>query len=311
MNLKQLLQGKIRGNNKFPFAETRDTACIICNHILNGEKPILFVSHDEDDGMWQFLCGGSHGMEDAKVVALGEVFDLDPSIGKVAEMPCGYCATRDKVDSDWVVKNENNDKKANGWDAITELCDEIYPDQKNPKHYGTLISWELGGNDPLRGISVYDGGDYWHFITYGLSELYEKESDIKDVSGYGMEFTFKLKKDNYENEENEIKCICGILQSIARITFTKGEIFNNYEYLYTGQTEGIDCSGKSNITGFITVPDDKFHEINTPNGRVSFVELIGVTDNELKAIRNKQISVRELYEKIGSDVTNYNRKSVM
>ena len=78
---------------------------LLCNHILNGEKPILFVSHDEDDGMWQFLCGGSHGMEDAKVAALGEVFDLDPSIGKVAEMPCGYCATRDKVDSDWVVKN--------------------------------------------------------------------------------------------------------------------------------------------------------------------------------------------------------------
>ena len=105
MNLKQLLQGKVSANNKFPFAEARDTACIICNHILNGEKPILFVLHDEDDGMWQFLCGGSHGMEDAKVVALGEVFDLDPSIEKVAEMPCGYCATRDKVDSDWVVKN--------------------------------------------------------------------------------------------------------------------------------------------------------------------------------------------------------------
>lgn len=74
---------------------------------------------------------------------------------------------------------------------------------------------------------------------------------------------------------------------------------------------GIDYTRKSNITGFITVVDDRFHEINTPNGRVSFVELIGVTDNELKAIRNKQISVRELYEKIGSDVTNYNRNSVM
>ena len=100
MNLKQLLQGKIRVNNKFPFVNTRDTACIICNHIVNWKSPILFVSHDEDDGMWQFLCGGSHGVEDAKVVALGEVFDLDPSIEKVAEMPCGYCATRDKIDDD-------------------------------------------------------------------------------------------------------------------------------------------------------------------------------------------------------------------
>ena len=207
--------------------------------------------------------------------------------------------------------DKNNDVKALGWDAITNLCNKIYPNQENPKHYGTLISWKFGGNDPLRGISIYDGGDYWHFITYGLSELYEKESDVKDVSGYGMEFTFKLKKDNYENEENEIKCICGILQSIARITFTKGEVFNSYEYLYTGQTEGIDCNRKSNITGFITVPDDKFHEINTQNGKVNFVEFIGVTDNELKAIQRKQITVKELYKKIGSDVTSYNRNSVI
>ena len=208
---------------------------------------------------------------------------------------------------------ENNNKEINaqGWDAITNECERVYPNQKNPKHYGTLVSYRLGGNDPLDGISVYDGGDYWHFVTYGLSELYDKESDIEEVSGYGMEFTFKLKKDNYENEENEIQCVCGILQSIARITFTKGELFNVYEYLYTGQTTGIDSKQKSNITGFITVPDDKFKEINTPNGKVCFVEFVCVTDNELKAIHNKEIRVKELYEKIGTDVTNYNRQSVI
>lgn len=39
--------------------------------------------------------------------------------------------------------DKNNDVKVNGWDAITNLCDKIYPNQKNPKHYGTLISWEM------------------------------------------------------------------------------------------------------------------------------------------------------------------------
>ena len=204
-----------------------------------------------------------------------------------------------------------NEMKSTGWDAITELCDKVYPNQTDPKHYGTLISWELGGNDPLKGISVYDGGDYWHFITYGLSELYEKKSKVKEVSGYGMEFTLKLKKDKYEDEEKEIRGICGILQSIARMTFVNGEIFRAYEYLYTGQTTGIDWNQKSNITGFITIPDDKFHEINTPNGKVKFVEFVGVTDSELKAIINKNISIKGLYEKIGSDITNYNRKPVV
>ena len=153
--------------------------------------------------------------------------------------------------------------------------------------------------------------DYWHFVTYGLSELYEKETENNDISGYGMEFTFKLKKDNYKNEEAEIKCICGILQSIARITFTKGEVFHAYEYLYKGQTQGIDTEMKSNITGFITISDNKLNPINTSNGKVDFVEFIGATDSELIALKNKELDVKSLSEKIGSDITNYNRESVI
>lgn len=207
-------------------------------------------------------------------------------------------------------KNEKNNN-INGWDAITKECERIYTNQINPKHYGTLISWEFGGNDPLKGISIYDGGNYWHFVTYGLSELYEKETDNENISGYGMEFTFKLKKDNYEDEEAEIKCICGILQSIARVTFTTGEIFNAYEYLYTGQTQGIDTKMESNITGFITIPDNNLKPIDTSNGSVDFVLFIGVTNDELLAIRNKEIDVKMLYKKLNSDVTDYNRKSII
>lgn len=208
-------------------------------------------------------------------------------------------------------ENKKEEINVQGWDAITNECERVYPNQKNPKHYGTLINWKLGGNDPLEGISIYDGGDYWHFVTYGLSELYEKETENNDISGYGMEFTFKLKKDNYKNEEAEIKCICGILQSIARITFTKGEVFNAYEYLYTGQTQGIDTEMKSNITGFITISDNKLNPINTSNGKVDFVEFIGATDSELIALKNRELDVKSLYEKIGSDITNYNRESVI
>ena len=211
------------------------------------------------------------------------------------------------------VKKEEQENVLNtsGWEAITREVERVYPEQKNPKHYGSLIKWRLGGNDPLDGISIYDGGDYWHFVTFGLSELYDKETDDPEYSGYGMEFTFKLKKDNYEDEEGEIKCICGILNAIARITFTKGELFNPYEYLYTGQTQGIDSQMKSNITGFITIADADFQSIDTPNGKVDFVEFIGVTDSELRAIRDKQFTVKELYEKLGTDVTSYHRAEVI
>ena len=217
----------------------------------------------------------------------------------------------DKFKKKNTVKEENKKIQDIGWEAITAAFEKVYPNQTNPKHYAALIKWRLGGNDPLDGISIYDGGDYWHFVTYGLSELYEKESENKELSGYGMEFTFKLKKDNYEDEELEIRCVCGILQSLARITFTQGEIFKSFEYVYTGQTEGIDAKQKSNITGFITIPDSLVDSIETKNGKVDFVEFIGVTNDELKAIQNKVLTVKELYEKLGTDVTNYNRKSII
>ncbi|CAH0435449.1 MULTISPECIES: suppressor of fused domain protein [Clostridium] len=53
---------------------------------------------------------------------------------------------------------------------------------------------EAWGIRPLDGISIYDAGEYYHFVTYGLSELYEKECEDKEYSGYGFEFTLKLKK---------------------------------------------------------------------------------------------------------------------
>lgn len=208
-------------------------------------------------------------------------------------------------------KEKNEEMNIGSWDSIVAECERVYPNQKNPKHYASLIKWCLGGNGPLDGVSVYDGGDYWHFVTFGLSELYEKETDNKDISGYGMEFTFKLKKDNYKDEELELQVICSILQSIARITFTKGEIFRAYEFLYTGQKEGIDASRESNITGFITIPDNNFRSIDSPNGRIDFIEFIGATDSELLAIQNGKLNVKSLYAKIGSDITDYRRETVI
>ena len=206
-------------------------------------------------------------------------------------------------------EKDTSSKMTEGWDAIVEACEKVYPHQKEPLHYGTLVSWRLGGNDPLDGISIYDGGDYWHFVTFGLSELYEKESSDPKVSGYGMEFTLKLKK-GYGDDDAQIRGICGILQTLARITFQNGEVFREYEYIYTGQKEGMDIQQTSLLTGFITALDSDIQTIVTPFGKVDFIELIGATDQELQALQNHQCTVKELHQKIG-DITDYQRQSVI
>jgi len=60
-----------------------------------------------------------------------------------------------------------------------------------------------GGNDSLDRISVYTATEpmeHWHFVTYGFSELYEKEKEDPEHSGFGFELTFRLAKADRETE---------------------------------------------------------------------------------------------------------------
>ena len=82
----------------FPFKDSPNTA--VCKHFMCGERPALFVSHD-DDGYWQFMCGDEHAQEDARVIGLEEAFRIDESIGAVADMPYGYYCERDSKESAW------------------------------------------------------------------------------------------------------------------------------------------------------------------------------------------------------------------
>ena len=157
---------------------------------------------------------------------------------------------------------------------------------------------------------MYESDDFFHFVSYGLSELYEKESENKEYSGYGFEFTLKLKKSSLNNVQNELDCVCGILQSLAGETFSNGSIFKPYEYIYTGQTSGIDSEGVSNITGFVTILDEA-GEIITPNGKLQFVQLVGVTNDELQQIMKKRLSIQELINQLGHSMTDYKRGSIV
>ena len=89
---------------KFPFREPENTAVITCCHIIENGADILYVSHDAEDGMWQFLCGGTHLQEQAKVVSLNEIFMLDNTVAELADVPYGYIAARRNKHSKWRIK---------------------------------------------------------------------------------------------------------------------------------------------------------------------------------------------------------------
>jgi len=86
---------------EWKFPDPENVAAICCRHILEG-KPVLCVSHDEDDGGWQILCGGPHTGTDAKVVCLGCMVKRDPTLLELAGLPLGWGADRGTRDSCWI-----------------------------------------------------------------------------------------------------------------------------------------------------------------------------------------------------------------
>ena len=85
----------------FAFKDAPETACIVCQHVLGGKNPITFISHDKEDGMWQFLCSEDHILEDVRLISLAEAFQIDGSIGQVADLPRGFVMERTEPKGRW------------------------------------------------------------------------------------------------------------------------------------------------------------------------------------------------------------------
>ena len=83
------------------FEQPENVAVITLRQIVDGEEPILHVTHDSDDGGWQFLGWENAREEDAKVVALRTIVRLDPSVQELADLPLGWHAWRRAADQPW------------------------------------------------------------------------------------------------------------------------------------------------------------------------------------------------------------------
>lgn len=85
----------------WPFDDPPETAVITLGRIVRGESPLRLVTHDEDDGGWQFLDGEHVFEEDAAVVSLGGMVRSDPSLRALADLPRGWYAWRPAPDGPW------------------------------------------------------------------------------------------------------------------------------------------------------------------------------------------------------------------
>jgi len=192
-----------------------------------------------------------------------------------------------------------HDDWAPGWDAIDEAFKKLYPDQE-PAHFGTLLHSRaiFGGDEYLDGYSIYQSPHgYKHLLTYGMTDLYTDEKAFGGQwSGWGYEMTIKLVEDTVE----DCKWVISMLSNLARYTYTQKRYFEPLQYI-AGDGTSIHIGVESKITALLTVNDTEVNGIDTVHGRVDFIQLVGITQNELEAIMKDRTLAQVLVDNMKKD----------
>lgn len=130
---------------------------------------------------------------------------------------------------------------------------------------------------PLDGLSAYRGQSWWHYVTYGLTELYTKASEDLEWSGWGYELTMRAPLSPEPPEWP-----FGVLASLAKVTREKAIVFGAGHRLQTGHPlAGLP----TRLTAVAFTLDPELGAIDTPHGKVEFLLAVGITTEELERMK--------------------------
>lgn len=141
----------------------------------------------------------------------------------------------------------------------------------------------------LQGCSAYRANDHWHYVTYGLSNLFDDdEGDNDGLSGWGYELTWRVRSPGAEAEAPAWPFT--VLQRLAKWASDEGVLLEEGSRLTIGSpvtgyphTDGPDTP----LTGVLLATDAQLGEIGTPNGRVHFLQFVAV-DAETLALAQQE-----------------------
>src|SRR6476659_3851172 len=159
-----------------------------------------------------------------------------------------------------------------GWDAITAAVEALYPGS-TPVHVAPGSGVHFGSG--VQGISAYPtSAGHWHYVTYGLSELWAKESADLEQSGFGYEFTIRVPRSNHEERPPEWPF--NLAEQLARSVRGGADYWIGHRLDLGGQIDGR----ASRLTAIAFVLDPQLGSIDTLNGKVTFLQLFGITHDE-------------------------------
>ena len=194
-----------------------------------------------------------------------------------------------------------------GWEAIDKHLVARLGLAEPDFHFGTTHRFALGGQDPLDGISVYIRRDPNHllFVSYGLSNLYYDEQAVgQEFSGWGFELTFRLSVEPSEipsAADGVPRWPMALMQNLARYVFRSKKWFEHGHYI---DAKGpIKAGSSTNKTAIVFVKDPELPTVETPHGSLDFLQIVGITADELSGLQSRSLSCESLIDKMTAGQT--------
>jgi hypothetical protein len=143
-----------------------------------------------------------------------------------------------------------------------------------------------------------------------MSELYEKESEVAEISGWGFEFTLRVAR--RAGEEQAPAWAANLLQNLGRYVFTSGNHFAAGHHMTLNGP--INLEDENTLIRHIAFClDPELGSIDTPNGELTFLQIVGLTDAEYEAAQawNTEKLLDTLRDRLPLLVTDTARQSLL
>ncbi|KGM12897.1 suppressor of fused domain protein [Cellulomonas bogoriensis] len=176
------------------------------------------------------------------------------------------------------------DPIAPGWDALDAILALVY-DNAVPRHVSYSPPAAFSTN--LQGCAAYDTGEHWHYVSYGLSELFTPAPDADPrFSGWGFELSMRVPHLGLDYPPDWPFTMINQMAKHVRATgqgLVEGDRVDLNEPV-TGFPHVKDAP-RTGLTVYAVTRDPRLGVIDTPNGSVTFRQLVGVTAAEAAEMR--------------------------
>lgn len=164
--------------------------------------------------------------------------------------------------------------EAPGWDAIEAAVATTMGDQE-PLHWGTS---NLPGQG-LYGLSAYRAAGHWLLVTFGMTELFSKDSDDPDISGWGCELTMRVPLDADQPPAWSLR----LLDKLVEYVFNSGRPFAEGHRMDVGGP--ITGQANTRLRAVAFAADPELPPIDSPFGSAQFLAVVGITIEELERMK--------------------------